>query len=103
MFSSMSDPMSSPLSEQAASVGIETFWKNHLVQGLAEDDWQNDWTSLGLVPQQARAKIIAKSRGVWSASGLNIAVEDLSKELKSPVVVESGVSDGDVFEPALST
>lgn len=58
-------------------------WKNLLAQGLSDDGWEFDWTSLGTVKrgQLARARIIAKSEGIWAASGLVAAARQLGNEM----------------------
>jgi nicotinate-nucleotide pyrophosphorylase (carboxylating) len=58
-------------------------WKAHLVRALEEDQFQYDWTTLGIdsVSRDVRAQIVAKSEGVWASAGLITATEHLASEL----------------------
>ena len=83
---------------------FEPFWKQHLVQGLTEDQWQWDWTTLGAVATEknVRARLIAKSNGVWAATGLMFAMNDVVRELgaksDSGVEVKMKCKDGQLLE-----
>ncbi|OFZ20278.1 MAG: nicotinate-nucleotide diphosphorylase (carboxylating) [Bdellovibrionales bacterium GWB1_55_8] len=58
-------------------------WKSLLLQGVKEDGWPWDWTSLGIQPKSAsvKARIIAKSDGIWAAEGLVAALSLVAPEL----------------------
>ncbi len=72
-------------------------WKELLAQGLRDDNWELDWTSLGANPrsQKIKARIYAKSEGIWVGSSLCHAAEVLSFELGAPLKVKSLKSDGE--------
>ena len=79
-------------------------WKDLLTQGLEDDDWRWDWTTLGTIPadKKLRARVIAKSKGVWAASGLVEAVNQHDEAFRSgasSLVVRSTIHDGDRIEP----
>lgn len=66
------------------------FWKEHLIAGLKEDGFPWDWTTLSIgrrsaesnhAKSPARAKIIAKSPGIWAGNTLGKALEQVSAEI----------------------
>lgn len=76
-----------------------SIWEELLRQGLDDDGWQWDWTSLGCLARdsgkKARARIVAKSEGVWAADGLVAALEGAF----SGIVARARVRDGDRLKP----
>ncbi len=85
--------------------GFSEQWKALLKSGLHEDGWQWDWTSLATTGQGAtskkimQAKVVAKSDGIWAASSLVFALNQLAKELGySKEIVKSSFEDGDSFK-----
>jgi nicotinate-nucleotide pyrophosphorylase (carboxylating) len=65
-----------------------TQWKALLRTGLEDDGWEWDWTSRGVGMRKAglvRARIVAKSPGIWAAAGLPRATELLAQELGGAV------------------
>lgn len=74
-------------------------WKNLLTQGLRDDGWEWDWTTLGTLRApvrnggRARARIIAKAPGVWAGEGLVAAVSAMSADLGGPISARALVSD----------
>ena len=77
---------------------IYDFWKDLLRKGIAEDGAPWDWTTLGVREgshQNLKAKIIAKSKGIWAAATLVEATRHLWPELQ----IRSLLADGDVFSP----
>ncbi len=78
---------------------LSDFWKQALETGLKEDGWPWDWTARGSLPGSAkpiRAKIIAKSPGIWAGEALESALERVSgasivkKILKDGTAVKAG-------------
>ena len=65
-----------------------------LNQGLSDDGWPWDWTSMGLRSVSASAKvharITAKSDGVWAAEGLIAALPLVAAELGGEMKVSRG-------------
>src|SRR3954463_10549345 len=77
-------------------------WKELLRTGLAEDGWQWDWTTLGTlsVAKDLKARVVAKSTGVWAGASLVPALNSLAAELGAAApLVKSRLSDGDRFKP----
>lgn len=84
-------------------------WKELLTQGLDEDDWRWDWTTLGTLQvskQKLKASVRAKSHGVWAGSPLVEAVNEHPENIQSihsseyePLMVRSLLKDGERFEP----
>ncbi|MEK6578965.1 MAG: carboxylating nicotinate-nucleotide diphosphorylase [Bdellovibrionota bacterium] len=77
------------------------FWKDLLLQGLKEDQWLWDFTSLGSLKtadQQASAKIIAKGDGIWACAGLIPACEAASTEMGFSLRIESSLKNGETFK-----
>ncbi|NDD92097.1 carboxylating nicotinate-nucleotide diphosphorylase [bacterium] len=55
------------------------FWKRSLEEGLKEDGWPWDWTARGSVRQgQVKARVVAKSSGIWVGQALSSAVEQIA-------------------------
>jgi nicotinate-nucleotide pyrophosphorylase (carboxylating) len=53
-------------------------WAPLLHQGLAEDGYPWDWTSIGIGQsshKKIRARVLAKSDGIWAAEGLTRSIE----------------------------
>jgi nicotinate-nucleotide pyrophosphorylase (carboxylating) len=72
--------------------------------GLEEDSWQWDWTTLGTVGDRGsrplRARVIAKSSGVWAASALIPALNSLARELGARGdIARSRFKDGQRIKP----
>jgi nicotinate-nucleotide pyrophosphorylase (carboxylating) len=64
-----------------------------LRRGLEEDGWEWDWTTLGTLrapDQKVRAKIIAKSHGVWAADALVEALMKVEPKIKAKALVANG-------------
>lgn len=86
---------------------IESAWsvtmvRHHLEQGLKDDGWPLDWTSIGTVknPDQViEAQILAKARGVWAGSGVVEAVAQFSREIGLPIETIAKCRDGDRVKP----
>jgi nicotinate-nucleotide pyrophosphorylase (carboxylating) len=85
--------------------GFSEQWKALLKAGLQEDAWQWDWTSLATTTrgkkgsQRLQAKVIAKSEGVWAATSLVLALNDLAREMgQTKDLVTSSFRDGDRFK-----
>ncbi len=79
-------------------------FKKHILQGLSDDGFSMDWTSLGTLvgrkntSETVRAEIIAKSNGVFFGSELARAAEAVSQEIGYPIEVKSKKSDGEVLK-----
>ena len=66
-----------------------------LTEGLREDGYALDWTSLGLKrARKANAKIIAKADGVFYGAELAQAAAAISAEIGLPFQIKSLVADG---------
>lgn len=90
--------MSNRLSEIISVNARAELWDVALSQGLSEDRWVWDWTTLGTLfrgSQKIRAKIIAKSEGVWAAQGLLKACE---KYWASEIQFQSKIEDSKRFK-----
>jgi len=71
------------------------FWKDLIRTGLQDDDWLSDWTAIGTVKSgRVRARLVAKSDGVWAAAGLLEAL----KELEPGFELNSSLKSGDQFK-----
>lgn len=89
------------------NVKVESAWsitmvREHLSQGLKDDGWPLDWTSIGTIanPDQIiEAQIIAKARGVWAGSGVVEAVAQFSRELGLPIETSANCAEGDRVKP----
>ncbi len=72
--------------------------KKALLQGLDEDSWQFDFTSLGTLSQTKKsvtqAKVVAKSEGIWVGESLCRAAEVVSHEIMHPLKIVSAIKDG---------
>lgn len=72
------------------------------MQGIRDDGYPWDWTSLGILDDRpVRAQIIAKQPGVWAGEGVMRAVTEVSRELcgdAGTVAVEPLVHDGAILE-----
>jgi nicotinate-nucleotide pyrophosphorylase (carboxylating) len=74
-------------------------WERALRTGL-EDDGGLDWTTLGTLSRPdrpVRARVVAKSPGVWAADGLIAAMTRLAPEIRAV----ARVADGAVLRPGL--
>ncbi len=66
-----------------------------LSEGLREDGYALDWTSLGLKRAgKARAKVLAKADGIFSGADLARAAAAVSVEIDLPFVAKALVADG---------
>lgn len=79
-------------------------WKEKLLQGLKDDGIPWDWTSRSLSGRSRdtpiRARVVAKSPGVWAACGLASAVEAIAEEEWGvSVAVRNRAKDGEVLKP----
>jgi nicotinate-nucleotide pyrophosphorylase (carboxylating) len=91
--------------------GHSGLWKELLHQGLQEDGWQWDWTTLGTVGASnakgktqgkttIQAKVVAKSNGVWAAAGLVSALNSVAREFGAPTdLARLNIPDGKSFKP----
>ena len=78
------------------------FWKELLLQGLKEDQWQWDWSTKGSVKASrgsVAAEVIAKSEGIWAAEGLVKAAAALSQDFDFFLEINSKIKDGERFSP----
>jgi len=73
-------------------------FKDLLVQALNEDGSGLDWTSLGTLSAkknaQGKAKIIAKSKGIWAGEMLCEATQSLASELGTPFTIKMLIKEG---------
>src|SRR4051794_31377718 len=72
-----------------------SLWQDMLKTGLREDGMPWDWTTLGTQKnpdQKLKAKIIAKSEGVWAAQTLVEAVSVVMSSIEAKNNVLDGVS-----------
>lgn len=80
-------------------------WKDLLIKGLQEDGWPYDWTTLSVIENpssETLAVIVAKSPGVWAASGLMDALRGIVPEISSRsenFSVNCSVREGESFSP----
>jgi nicotinate-nucleotide pyrophosphorylase (carboxylating) len=74
-------------------------WKKWLLTGLEEDGAAFDWTARSLSTlrpdsNQTSARLVSKANGIWAgATGLK-ALALLSRELGSPLEIETSIEDG---------
>jgi nicotinate-nucleotide pyrophosphorylase (carboxylating) len=64
-----------------------------LRRGLEEDGWEWDWTTLGTLrapDQKVRAKIVAKSQGVWAGAALVEALMRVEPKIRAKALVANG-------------
>src|SRR6476469_9477073 len=75
-------------------------WKNLLNQGLQDDSAQWDWTALGSVAADRKAKawIVAKSEGIWAADELVPATLQMASDLGADLKLESKVRNGQLLK-----
>jgi nicotinate-nucleotide pyrophosphorylase (carboxylating) len=74
------------------------FWKELLNAGLRDDSWIWDWTSIGTTKnpkQKLKAKVIAKSEGIWAGESLVRAIIDMPGISKAKSIIK----DGQRFKP----
>jgi nicotinate-nucleotide pyrophosphorylase (carboxylating) len=76
-------------------------WKDLLWAGLNEDGCPWDWTSLGIVQKNAKmikAKVVAKSAGIWAAKSLVETVEKTFPSIQARSRFEDGADlmEGDI-------
>jgi len=87
--------------------GHRALWKELLLTGLREDGWQWDWTTLGTIRgarsvKPLKARIVAKSAGVWAASSLIPALNAVALELGAETrIARTRFEDGARFKPGL--
>jgi nicotinate-nucleotide pyrophosphorylase (carboxylating) len=85
-------------------------WKELLHAGLREDGWQWDWTTLGTLgaaskgrsrlEKPLKARVVAKSTGIWAASSLVPALNSVAAELGGPAAMaRTRRQDGERFKP----
>jgi len=76
--------------------------KKLLSQGLEDDSWQWDWTTIGTLggdrEKNVTAQVIAKESGIWAADPIVAATQALSSELGMPIRIESSVKDGQLLK-----
>jgi nicotinate-nucleotide pyrophosphorylase (carboxylating) len=66
-----------------------------LTEGLREDGYSLDWTSMGLKhDRKVRAKIVAKANGVFYGAEIARAAEAVSNEIGMPLQAKTLVEDG---------
>jgi len=77
---------------------VASQWKPLLNAGLADDGWPWDWTTQGALGakagDKARARIIAKSPGIWCGTSLSLAVEAVARDLGLEIRAKSAFADG---------
>jgi len=75
-------------------------WKDLIRTGLKEDGWPWDFTTRGLTEGKVKARIIAKSDGIWAAQGLTESLESIAQEisLKKGFKARSLIKDGQSFK-----
>jgi nicotinate-nucleotide pyrophosphorylase (carboxylating) len=84
--------------------GHLSLWKALLQKGLDEDGWQFDWTTLGTIGaarggKPLKAKVVAKSSGLWAAAGLVPALNSLARDLGAASdLARGGREDGAAFK-----
>jgi nicotinate-nucleotide pyrophosphorylase (carboxylating) len=60
---------------------FSAIWKRLLEQGLADDAWVWDWTSIATAPRKPyAASVVAKADGVWAAEGLVAAANLVARD-----------------------
>jgi nicotinate-nucleotide pyrophosphorylase (carboxylating) len=81
-------------------------WKELLRQGLRDDGYPWDWTTLGTLQpggsraeKRVRARIVAKAEGVFAGAGLARAAERISEEMDLPLKIRLRKRDGDRVRP----
>jgi nicotinate-nucleotide pyrophosphorylase (carboxylating) len=82
-----------PVHGSSYALSAVSSWKRALQAGL-DDDGSFDWTTIGTVTrphQRIKARVIAKSEGVWAADGLIAAMASIEPSIQ----VSSRVQDGD--------
>ena len=81
----------------------QIFWKKLLKEGLCNDQWDWDWTTLGALSQSSNKKVtaavVAKSEGIWVGEGLLTTVADLSHEMGLAISVKHYLKDGEKLKP----
>jgi nicotinate-nucleotide pyrophosphorylase (carboxylating) len=79
-----------------------SIWKNLLAHGLSDDQWQWDWTSLGVCSlargSSNSARIVAKSDGIWACQGLLESAQELAQEHGVAFETRSAMKDGQAFK-----
>ncbi|MCC7442652.1 MAG: carboxylating nicotinate-nucleotide diphosphorylase [Bdellovibrionales bacterium] len=78
-------------------------WGPLLRRGLEEDNWAQDWTTLGALATDptriSRARWVAKAQGIWCSAGLMTHVERVASELGVSVNAKALVADGTAVRP----
>lgn len=81
---------------------LELFWKSFIIQGLNEDSSYWDWTTRA-VSQGAstilKARLIAKSPGIWAGDGLFTALRSLARDHDVRGSFQKKIRDGVAFRP----
>ncbi len=78
------------------------FYKNLLLTGLNEDQWQWDFTTLGVLPKKEstlRGTLRSKSDGIWVGEGFLREVVPLAREFGFECQVVSTLIDGESIAP----
>lgn len=74
------------------------FWSSLVRQGLVEDQYFWDWTTLGALQQGAnaagRARVISKEEGIWACAGLASACERVCGEIGFEVKIGGEPASG---------
>lgn len=71
-----------------------SFWKSHITQGLADDQWTLDWTALGTTSPKAlaKARVIAKAPLTWVGEGLLAAAQELEPRFEFKDIRPNGTA-----------
>jgi nicotinate-nucleotide pyrophosphorylase (carboxylating) len=79
---------------------LSTFWGRLLARGLEEDGHPWDWTAMGALgprlSRRMRARVVARSAGVWAAAGLVEELRRLGLDARSPLKDGARVRPGAV-------
>ncbi len=77
---------------------FKSHFKPLLEQGLRDDGWPWDWSSLPLPDKEVRAKIVAKAPGIWAGRVLCETANQLYAELSSNEPVWPGLISGALMD-----
>ncbi len=79
--------------------------KKLLAQGLEDDSWHWDWTTLGTLGDERGktigAKVVAKSEGVWAADPIVTATERISTQYGLPIQIKTLAKPGQMLKPGM--